>query len=383
MQFKILTCLENDLKEKFVKLNKKCQKYGNTELSFSVVKTYEEDNMEWSDIIVSGITPKIGDYELVSVISILDDGTRYVANIPGKETPIEYREGGFFCDHCNINRYRKEVVIVYGNGEYKQLGKTCLKDYLGIDLENLVNQFTWIYELITEAQDSEYAPREVLVVDPLFFLERVAVCVRKLGYTSGKAAYENPDLTPTKSHAWEVCFPNSFSRKWIEANELFVEDQDKEMAQKALGWALNLEGKNDFEYNVKNVAKQDRIGYKHIGYISAAIPCYQKSVATELEKKNTVKSEWIGAVKERLTITVTCVFTKEIYNEDDRFGNNLKTLVKFVTKDGESITWFASGEVDYKMGESYLIKATVTKHDEYQGVKQTMVNRVKAIAEKV
>lgn len=383
MQFKILTCLENDLKEKFVKLNKKCQKYGNTELSFSVVKTYEEDNMEWSDIIVSGMTPKIGDYELISVISKLEDGTNIIANVPGKETPAEYRDNNFFCDHCQINRYRKEVVIVYGNGEYKQLGKTCLKDYLGIDLENLVNQFTWIYELINEAQDSEYAPREVLVVDPLFFLERVAVCVRKLGYTSGKVAYDNPDLTPTKSHAWDVCFPNSFSTKWIESNELFVEDQDKEMAQKALDWALNLEGKNDFEYNVKNVAKQDRIGYKHIGYISAAIPCYQKSVATELEKKNTVKSEWIGNVKERLTIPVTCVFTKEIYNENDQYGNNLKTLVKFVTKDGENITWFASGEVDYKMGEDYIIKATVTKHDEYNSVKQTMVNRVKVIAEKV
>lgn len=387
MQFTILACLQDALQEKFDSLNKKCEKYGNPKLSFVVDSIFEEDNQEWAKITVSGCIPMVEKCQLVGVISKLDDGTNSIQNVPGQEIPVEFRTNDFFCDHCKINRYRKEVVIVKNeNGEYKQLGKTCLKDYLGIDLENLVNQFTWIYELMEEAKDEENWPREILVVSPQFFVERVAVCIRKLGYTSSKAAWDNPELTPTKSDAWTVCFPNSFSMKFIEKHELYVTQEDIELAKKAIDWAINLEGKNDFEYNTKNVAKQKSVGYKHIGYLAAIVPCYQKFIGVEQEKlakKDKPESNWVGSEKERLEDTVTCVFTKVIENEFDMYGNGIKTLVKFVTKDGNCLTWFASGEVDFNIGEEYTIKFTVKKHDMYNGDKQTMVNRVKNIKVKV
>ena len=42
-----------------------------------------------------------------------------------------------------------------------------------------------------------------------------------------------------------------------------------------------------------------------------------------------------------------------------------------------SIKWFASGGLlDWNEGEVDIIKATVRKHSEYQGNKETIVNRV-------
>lgn len=386
MQFTILNCLQNALQEKFDKLNKKCEKYGNLKLSFVVDSIFEEDNQEWAKITVSGCVPMVEKCQLVGAISKLDDGTNSIQNVPGQEIPVEFRTNEFFCNHCNTNRYRKEVVIVKNeHGEYKQLGKQCLRDYLGIDLENLVNQFTWLYELIQEAKDSENYPREILVVSPQFFVERVATCVRKLGYTSSKAAWDNPELTPTKSDAWTVCFPNSFSMKFIEKHELYVSQEDIELAKNAIEWATNLEGKTDFEYNTKNVASQKYVGYKHIGYLASIVPCYQKFLGIEQEKlaKKDKASNWVGSKKERLEDIVTCVFTKVIENEFDSYGNTIKTLVKFVTDAGNCLTWWASGEVDYNIGEKYIIKFTVKDHQIYNNSKQTVVSRVKVIAEKV
>ena len=37
------------------------------------------------------------------------------------------------CDHCNSNRFRAVTFIVEKDGIRKQVGRTCLKDYTGID----------------------------------------------------------------------------------------------------------------------------------------------------------------------------------------------------------------------------------------------------------
>lgn len=92
-------------------------------------------------------------------------------------------------------------------------------------------------------------------------------------------------------------------------------------------------------------------------------------------------SEFIGQPKERLTIPVKCFFKKEF--ESNYNGQPvLKTIVKF-SSNGNTIVWFATNRVDFKIGEDYLIKATVKEHQTYNNSKQTIVNRVKVIAEKV
>lgn len=377
MQFTILACFQNVLQAEFDKLNKKCEKYGNEQLSFVILKKFEESNKEKLLIEVYGCTPKVGNYELISVISQLPDGTNIVNNVPGKETPVEFRESSFNrCDHCNENRYRKEVVIVCGPDGYKQLGKTCLKDYLGISLENLVNKFSRLTELIQDCCSEEYYPRMELVCSPQFYLERVAVCSRKLGYVSSKAAYEDNGIIATKQTAWNVTFPDSFTYKLISEKELYIEDQDKELVVKAMEWAKNLEGKNDFERNILALVKQDTISYKYCGYIAAIIPCYQKSISSKFDD-SLQNSQWIGKEKERLDFFVKCIFKKSF---DTDYG--LKTLVKF-NCNGSIIVWFATGEVDFNIGEDYIIKGTVKGHDEYNNVKQTIINRVKILAEKV
>lgn len=376
MQYVILACFKNLLQEKFDKLNNKADKYGTGQLSFEIIKSFEENGKEKLLIEIDGFSPKIGNYSLVSVIAKLPDGTSIINNVPGEETPVNFRDNDFFCDHCKTNRYRKEVVIVREDDKYIQLGKNCLVEYLGVNLEQLVNRFSYVSDLIQEYNNEEYGPREELVISPEYFLRNVSVVCRKIGYVSSNKAYDQ-GLCSTKQQSWDITFPNSFIQKFINEKELFVEDQDIELAAKAIEWAKNLKGENDYERNILALIKQDYITYKYAGYIASIIPSYQRFVSAELERSKTQQSEWVGEPKQRLDLAVQCTFKKTFESD---YG--LKTILKF-NSNGNQLTWFASGESEFKVGENYMIKATVKGHDQYNSVKQTVVNRVKIIAEKV
>jgi hypothetical protein len=45
---------------------------------------------------------------------------------------------------------------------------------------------------------------------------------------------------------------------------------------------------------------------------------------------------------------------------------------------GRSFTWFNNGKTDMQLGKEYIIKGTIKKHSEYNGLKQTELTRVTA-----
>lgn len=370
MKFEILASLQNNLNEVFEKLNRKCRKYGNEELSYVVLRSFEKDYKFWLEIEVSGCTPKIGNYELVSVISKLADGTNIVYNVPGNSTPEQFRSTDFYCDHCQTNRYRKEVVIVKDeNGNYIQLGKTCLRDYLSVSLENLVHRFTYIYEVIQSLSNDDNYPREELVANTKFFLERAAICIRKLGFVSAKKASEE-NVLPTKSLAWELCFPKYSTERFMRENDLYLNESDVENVRKSIEWLESNTDNSDFIYNLKSIVKQDYTTYRNIGFLAALIPSYLKATTPK-----TNNSDFIGNIGEKLDIVATCVTITLV---ETYYG--VTRLHKFVDENGNNITWFSSGNAEFDINQKYHIKFTVKKHDLYKNQKQTLVTRVKCLS---
>ena len=61
----------------------------------------------------------------------------------------------------------------------------------------------------------------------------------------------------------------------------------------------------------------------------------------------------------------------------------LTTILKLADESDNILTWFASGSKSYQKGDKVSLKATIKKHDEFKGVKQTVITRAKEIEEKV
>lgn len=94
------------------------------------------------------------------------------------------------------------------------------------------------------------------------------------------------------------------------------------------------------------------------------------------ERRATSKSEYVGILKKRQDLTITCtgykVFQAQYHWEEDSY------VFAFTQGDNVLSVWAAKDA--YKKGNTYTVKATPVKHMEITGVKTTTINRVVVIS---
>lgn len=107
---------------KFAKLNKKAVKLNVTPITVTVtdvvkIEEYKDGNgnkqqYHSTKLIINGETPKLNGWSLNSV-KIFDDAMGLMINtVPDHEMPVEFRETGCACNHCNTNRNRNSTYIL-------------------------------------------------------------------------------------------------------------------------------------------------------------------------------------------------------------------------------------------------------------------------------
>ena len=87
-------------------------------------------------------------------------------------------------------------------------------------------------------------------------------------------------------------------------------------------------------------------------------------------------SEWLGNVKERLTMELICTRVHSFMNA---YGES--TLYVFEDDDGDVLTWTTSSSQDIEADHRYSISGTVKEHTTYRNMKQTVLTRCKVNAE--
>lgn len=91
------------------------------------------------------------------------------------------------------------------------------------------------------------------------------------------------------------------------------------------------------------------------------------------EEKEELPSEWIGEVGDKLKeLPVTLV---GVYGFNGRFGYS--QVVKFITDEGNQLTWFTAVNITVEKGTKCLLSGTIKKHDQYKDQKTTIVTRCK------
>jgi hypothetical protein len=392
------------LEEKILKLNKKAAKLGCEPAVIHVcgsemVKTTRimpggrilKYEYEVNIVTVTGDTPKLEGWSLIAKVEYVSD-ERMMLCVPGESCPEEFRTRGIECDHCKSDRRRKNVFVLrHDDGKHVQVGRTCIKDFLGgVSPEQLLSRATWNFN-VTEACDDyreggggSYAPEAIDIIE---YLNAVAICIRRLGWVSKGAS--RMDESSTSSDSWNLCKPDLRTNKdrqayenWIENSNLIHQERDEEMATDTLKWAISqpVEGVGDYLYNLGVACRVGYVTRKTSGIVASAVSAYLRYLDREAElnqKKadDAVKSrEWVGEVKVRQDFTgLTVQFMKYF---EGRYGTT--TLIAFEDEPGNLIRWFASVEIDdIDKGDVVDLKATVKKHDDYKGVKQTLITRAK------
>ena len=411
------------LREKLVKLNRKCHKLYCPDMILTVHEETEivrhelrngqyvdhSDLVKFSEVVQSTIKrtwvvvdvtleyeiPVINGWELVCTFDILpgppekdesgedkkDENdnviygppTVFTSKVPDKELPARFLDKHeIHCDHCGHNRYRTHSMLMVKpeSGRYKEVGSTCVKDFFGHDPKNLLWMAQMSLRDMVDDVDREHfgggGGHYCYDLDQI--LRFTALTIRLDGWVSKGAAYDDPSKTPTAESIWFYIDPPASEKK-----REFPSTEDIELAKNAVKHFEGLDaGDNDYLVNCKKVVALGYVPMKMIGVTCSMIATYRRELAKDIERKKFPESQFVGEVGDKIEATVKCVWLTEC-NSD--WG--VSVLYIFVNETtGEKFKTFYSGKSwSANQGDIVELKGTVKKHEEYKGSKDTMLTR--------
>lgn len=171
-------------------------------------------------------------------------------------------------------------------------------------------------------------------------------------------------------------FENGFNENgstWIVTGDSFnIKEELKEnnfIFNYVLKWH---KAEPDPNYNTIEIKMDDIIDFSAWGeghYKNGAADYIEKIL---VENSEDASSAWIGTKGDKIDVDVTFV-SKRGYQ--GRYGYS--NVYTFKTAEGNLLTWFSTVEVKKEIGEKFELIATVKDHNEYKGIKSTIITRGK------
>ena len=284
---------------------------------------------------------------------------------------MEYRESGSNCEHCHVNRYRKDTYVVrHESGEAKQVGSTCIKDFLGGNSpDNIMQRASLVSDVLSlmDAVRLIQGEKNENIFPMISFLGLTSAIIREYGWVSKANAQAKGD-TATASRVLDNLRGESDKESVPNTDDLLL-------AQKASDWAEGLSDEevepSDYLYNIRALARAGLVGVRTVGYAASIISAYTRTMQPPQKVQ---ESEFVGTIKERKLFNVSC---KKISGFDGNYGWTNK--YSFQDKDGNILVWLTSSYEDFVSGMNYTIKGTIKSHKEFRGIKETQITRCEVI----
>lgn len=342
--------------------------------------------IEVVDVVVSGSPPSLKGWEFLATIEPFDDKVMIRA-VPNTEVPVSYRDADpEHCDHCQKRRQRLATFVVRhtDTGEYKQVGRNCVADFLGHRLP--LSWLTFMGELSDLDEFAGSLGRSEPDAWGLdVFLALVACDIRQSHWVSRTAARESPIKVATVDcvlgYLWNAHKMDPEDRAYWKPTQA-----DRDTAAKAIEWAQGLPEDaveaSDYLYNVSLVVGAEYTTQRTAGIAASIIAAYHRELGRQVERAKDKASEHFGEIKKRADYTLTLV---RHTGWDSQFGYT--NLYVFRTPEGNLATWKSKNYIrdpecytrEAAVGDTITVKATVKEHTEYKGTKQTVLTRCKVL----
>ena len=406
MFFSIPEMNMESLEKKLTRIQNKAKKYGSDFKYERVGEHFKEVTMrsedadgethKWTetikyiDIEVDGVAAVNG-WKFAASLEYTEKGN-IIAGTGEVEIPQRYYSCAPWCEHCKTARDRKYSYIVFNeeSGEFKQVGKACLKDFTGGLSAEAVAQFESFIKEAEDAQDyrnfSGWSKSYFKVDD---FMATAAETIRLFGYckrdgynfsTADRAEelYRDAnDMYLSLNDSVRSRLAEAKSRGFNAKNEDSVK-----LANSVRAWILNSERDDNYFHNLKVACENDWVDRKGLGLLTSAFPAYNRELEVEAKRREQeardaearARSSYMGEIGDKVSFEVADFRT--IASWSNNYGAYV-CVYKFVSKDGLEATWKTSTDIDYDLIIGSVISGTVKEHKEYNGVKQTELTRCK------
>jgi hypothetical protein len=373
------------LADKIAKLARKAAKLGCPAPMFAVVGEPFEKQRKTEDghkyfvtyrhVEVSGESPQINGWRFAATVD--HDGEENILRAIIDGAPARYRSARADCEHCKTHRRRSETFLLLSEtGEWRQVGRQCLKDFLGhADPTSLAACAEWLAEAMEEAEECESLEGGSRIGDPAIerYLAYVACVIRLDGWKSRKSVEFSDGLCTSVAAA---LWMNDKSGKAPKP-----EEKDHETAEAAIEWARGIaDDASDFDLNLRAASKRSGVSQKNAGITAYLVAGYLKC---KTERKDKVESQHVGEVGKRFgsgkgkkAIPALRVTVERVIPSEGAYGTTYITTMRDVA--GNVVKWFASGTC-LETGEQYDVSGTVKSHGDYKGTRETVLSRCTAV----
>ena len=392
------------LEKKLTRIRNKCAKYGCEYRYERVGDHYEEitfpaknpvgpdraytETVHFIDIEVEG-KAAVNGWRFAATLDFTDKGN-IIHGVEGLEIPSRYYTCEPWCEHCQRSRGRRSSFIVFNeeNGEFKQVGSSCLRDFTGgLSAEN-VAQFESFFKICEEASEYDISysgGRSYFKTDD--FLTVAAETIRIYGY-----AKRDGEAIPTASRAEDIYRVEYGMRLGVcakEIREMYDEavsrgldikrKESVELAATVKKWITENERDDNYFHNLKVACSLDYCDGSKIGLLVSSFPAYDRNLEMEAEKRDReakeaearAKSSWLGNVGDKVSFTVSDF--RVISSWETQWGSTC--VYKFVDTEGHECTWKTNNWVNDRRIIGATITGKVKGLNEYRGIKQTELTR--------
>ena len=316
----------------------------------------KKDGVEFlvQDMEVEG-SYKIPGWDFLAYIEHTRNGGNVVSKVTNEPLDQHWYTATPSCDHCHSNRDRRYTCLVRNTdtGEIKQVGKSCLRDYTGMDMEVAADLASFLNTEMEEYFTDFTGVSSSL--GPHTFIYAAYPYVKAHGYTKDTTAlnivnniYDLPQATDSE-----------------------IDDLMKWLREK------NEEGFNEYFRNARAIFSLPSIERRHYNILASLVASYFRDMARrEQRQKEVGNSEWVGKVGDRITFKVVTATTISSFQSSYGY-NNWVYILKLTDEDGHVYIWKTSSGGGTLPGE--ILKATIKDHQEYRGEKQTVITRATVI----
>lgn len=388
--------------EKLKRIENKCNKYGCTfnyaEIGeeYKEIQHYAEIRVEYGQkalkktslvlekFIIIEVEGKaiINNWKFLATIEHTENGN-IIRSYSDLEIPEKYKTVKAHCDHCNIDRYRKDSYLVLNTvtNEIKQVGKSCLMDYTNGLSAEVASQFASYFNTIAELHDHESSGGFTRhYIDTFDYLLISNAMVSKYGFISKGKAEENFCQSTVSKIA-------DFMHGKEYQDLIYDTDENKAEVQNMLDWLDIQTSDSQYISNLQVVCKNKYSEYRDCGLLASLPSAYFKAmqkesdrIAKENEKAGQKQSEYYGTIGDKITLSNVTI--NHVAQYETEYG--ITHIFKILDENSNIFTWrtnksmVENKEGNYTAIVDYTqIKGTIKNHSEFRDEKQTELTRCK------
>ena len=301
------------------------------------------------DFIVEGDRPKLeGDWNILARITHLGDAGNVITVNPLHDIAIaQFENLQPNCEHCNQKRARAKTVIVESaDGDRKQIGKTCLKDYVGHDLPAV-----WeMWEAMEIAEfGNDFNDRRSSDHTPAFMV--IAYAMRAIENDGWRPANQ-PNSTADLVH--QTLMLNPANAPWVTKYQPTAEDFAN--AQSAYEWITTIDATDSYLNNLKVAVIADATD-KYFNMIVSLPQAWKRSLETAQAKATEVAEPTAPCPAGKITVTGTVL---KAYTKDTAYGSRKVMVVQ----DERGFKVWGSNTMQANLGDTVRFTATVEVGDD-------------------